>query len=96
MRIHAFRKFRKQCVVNFQEEIKLCTCPELMAAMMFVESLQDNEALVIEGFEQFSVCTGYADSLQFAGHCDGQAEVSSDAINVWVIDRPVAGDCPCT
>ncbi|XP_012935793.2 serine-rich adhesin for platelets [Aplysia californica] len=42
--------------------------------MLFMENMEDNESMVISGFEQFSVCTGYAESLQFAGHFEGQAE----------------------
>ncbi|XP_076454325.1 uncharacterized protein LOC143289235 isoform X2 [Babylonia areolata] len=50
-----------------QEEIRFSTCPELMAAMLFMEKMEDNEAIIIQGFEQFSTCTGYAASLEFAG-----------------------------
>lgn len=50
-----------------QEEIRFSTCPELIAAMVFMENMEDNEAIVISGFEQFSQCTGYASSLQYAG-----------------------------
>ncbi|KAK7090158.1 uncharacterized protein [Littorina saxatilis] len=50
-----------------QEEIRFSTCPELIASLLFMESMEDNEAIVITGFEQFSFCTGYSASLEFAG-----------------------------
>ncbi|CAL1545341.1 unnamed protein product [Lymnaea stagnalis] len=54
-----------------QEEIKFCVCPELMSAMLFMENMEHNEAIAVSGFEQFSCYTGYADSLEFAGHYNG-------------------------
>ncbi len=35
--------------------------------MLFMESLEDNEAVVFRGYEQFSEYAGYANKLQFAG-----------------------------
>lgn len=32
-----------------QEEIRFITCPELIAARLFTEALENNEALVITG-----------------------------------------------
>ena len=36
-------------------------------SMLFMEVMGDNEAIVINGYEQFSATTGYASGLQFAG-----------------------------
>ncbi|KAH9512360.1 hypothetical protein Btru_039314 [Bulinus truncatus] len=55
-----------------QEEIKFCVCPELLSLLLFMESVDPNEAISVAGFEQFSCYRGYADSLQFAGHYSGQ------------------------
>ncbi|XP_022093463.1 uncharacterized protein LOC110980795 isoform X2 [Acanthaster planci] len=60
-----------------QEEIRFCTCPELLAALLFTESLQDNEAVVVAGFEQFSEYTGYSSTLKFSGDHKGCAERNS-------------------
>lgn len=50
-----------------QEEIRFLICPELIASRLFCEKLQDNEVLVIEGFERYSDYSGYASSFKFAG-----------------------------
>ena len=55
---------------NVQEEIRFSVCPELLSSMLFMESMADNEAVIIHGFEQFSHYAGYGGSLQFAGNCD--------------------------
>ncbi|GFO00486.1 poly(ADP-ribose) glycohydrolase [Plakobranchus ocellatus] len=60
-----------------QEEIRFSTCPELLVALLFMESLQANEAIFISGFEQFSSYSGYADSLSFAGPYRGQGQLHS-------------------
>lgn len=39
----------------------LCTC------RLFTERLQDNEVLVIEGFERYSDYAGYASTFKFVG-----------------------------
>ncbi|XP_064639529.1 uncharacterized protein LOC135495054 [Lineus longissimus] len=51
-----------------QEEIRFCISPELIAAMLFMQCMLDNEAIVIEGFEQFSHYAGYADNLKYFGN----------------------------
>ena len=43
--------------------------------MLFMESMEDNEAIVIKGYEQFSTTTGYASGLQFAGDFRDNIEV---------------------
>ena len=63
---------------GLQEEIRFSTCPELIAAMLFMENMEENEAIVITGFEQFSTCTGYAATLEFAGPFYDKAEVAED------------------
>ncbi|XP_071497739.1 uncharacterized protein [Diadema antillarum] len=50
-----------------QEEIRFSICPELLASMVFMECMEDNEAIFISGFEQFSRCHGYGWNLQYAG-----------------------------
>ena len=51
-------------------------CPELITSMLFMETMEDNEAIVIKGYEQFSLTTGYASGLQFAGDCREELHVS--------------------
>lgn len=50
-----------------QEEIKFSQCPELNVARLYSERLEDNEALIISGAEQFSSSYGYKYNLRFAG-----------------------------
>ena len=50
-----------------QEEIRFCICPELMAGMLFMERMDENEAIVISGFERFSNYSGYSHSTKFTG-----------------------------
>ncbi|XP_067669039.1 serine-rich adhesin for platelets-like [Haliotis asinina] len=58
-----------------QEEIRFCTCPELIASMLFMENMQDNEAILISGFEQFSQHSGYASGLEYVGDYRDDTEV---------------------
>lgn len=37
---------------NNQEAILLLTCPELLTALVYVEALEDNEALIVENARQ--------------------------------------------
>lgn len=50
-----------------QEEIRFTINPELNVARLFMESMTDNEVIVISGAEQFSKYSGYAGKLKFAG-----------------------------
>lgn len=50
-----------------QEEIRFVICPELLVSMLFSECLDDNEAMLIRGCEQFSSYSGYADSFEWSG-----------------------------
>ena len=51
---------------NVQEEILFCLCPELIAAMLFVEKMDHNESITIQGFEKYSASVGYGGSFRFA------------------------------
>uniref|UniRef100_A0A7N0TPR5 poly(ADP-ribose) glycohydrolase n=1 Tax=Kalanchoe fedtschenkoi TaxID=63787 RepID=A0A7N0TPR5_KALFE len=59
---------RSGCV---QEEIRFMTNPELIAGMLFLASMADNEAIEIVGTERFSDYVGYAHTFRFSGaHID--------------------------
>ncbi|XP_062592364.1 uncharacterized protein LOC134253794 [Saccostrea cucullata] len=51
-----------------QEEIRFTVCPELISSMLFMECMDDNEAIIIHGYEQFSDTEGYGPSLTYAGN----------------------------
>ena len=51
---------------NVQEEILFCLCPELIATMLFVEKMESNESVTVQGFEKFSTSVGYGGSFRFA------------------------------
>ncbi|KAL3567225.1 hypothetical protein D5086_029876 [Populus alba] len=54
-----------------QEEIRFMISPELIAGMLFLPCMEDNEAIEIVGAERFSNYTGYASSFCFSGdHVD--------------------------
>ncbi|VVB07464.1 unnamed protein product [Arabis nemorensis] len=50
-----------------QEEIRFMINPELIAGMLFLPRMDDNEAIEIVGAERYSCYTGYASSFRFAG-----------------------------
>ncbi|XP_010469662.1 PREDICTED: poly(ADP-ribose) glycohydrolase 1 isoform X1 [Camelina sativa] len=50
-----------------QEEIRFMINPELIAGMLFLPRMDDNEAIEVVGIERFSCYTGYASSFRFAG-----------------------------
>lgn len=52
---------------SVQEEIRFVINPELIVSKLFTECLDDGEALIITGTEQFNSYVGYASSFQFAG-----------------------------
>jgi len=54
----------KGCV---QEEIRFMINPELIAGMLFLPAMQENEAIEIVGAERFSKYEGYASGFRFAG-----------------------------
>ncbi|RWR96705.1 hypothetical protein CKAN_02610300 [Cinnamomum micranthum f. kanehirae] len=55
---------RTGCV---QEEIRFMISPELIVSMLFLSSMDDNEAIEIVGAQRFSNYTGYASSFLFMG-----------------------------
>ncbi|XP_066266530.1 uncharacterized protein [Branchiostoma lanceolatum] len=61
-----------------QEEIRFSICPELIASILFMEKMDANEAIQIEGFEQFSHYTGYGWDLGYGGDCKDQSKVNPD------------------
>ncbi|KAJ8311230.1 hypothetical protein KUTeg_011216 [Tegillarca granosa] len=61
-----------------QEEIKFTVCPELIASMLFMECMDHNEAIVIKGFEQYTLTSGYAASLQYVGPYKDPAMIKKD------------------
>ncbi|KAL5969867.1 Poly ADP-ribose glycohydrolase [Taenia solium] len=50
-----------------QEEILCCIRPEILAGLLFIEAMDDHEALIIEGAERFSRYTGYGATFKWAG-----------------------------
>lgn len=60
-----------------QEEIRFTVCPELLVSLLFMEAMEENEAIIISGFEQFSTTCGYAASLEFAGDHRDPAQVTN-------------------
>lgn len=58
-----------------QEEIRFTVCPELIAAMLFMECMDDNEAIIVQGYEQFSETSGYGESLTYVGDYKDMAQV---------------------
>ncbi|XP_050980021.1 poly(ADP-ribose) glycohydrolase isoform X2 [Labeo rohita] len=55
-----------------QEEIRFLINPELIAARLFTEALDDNECLIITGTEQFSRYSGYSDTYRWDGNHNDQ------------------------
>ena len=48
-----------------QEEIMFTVCPELIVAMLFMEKMDDNEAIIISGFERYFDYSGYGRSFKY-------------------------------
>ena len=59
-----------------QEEIRFCVSPELIVARLFQLPLEDNEAILVRGFENFSRYRGYAQTLKYDGPYHDPAHVS--------------------
>ncbi|KAK2980964.1 hypothetical protein RJ640_018048 [Escallonia rubra] len=53
--------------IAYAEEIRFMINPELIAGMLFLPSMADNEAIEIVGAERFSNYVGYASSFRFCG-----------------------------
>jgi len=69
-----------------QDEIKFTTCPDLIAALFFTETLDDNEALIITGAKPYSTYKGYGRDFEFLGEADlcrscPQVVIAIDAID---------------
>nr|KYP52702.1 Poly(ADP-ribose) glycohydrolase 1 [Cajanus cajan] len=60
-----------------QEEIRFMVSPELIAGMLFLPAMADNEAIEIVGVERFSSYTGYASSFRFSGDYMDEREVDT-------------------
>ncbi|GMH29695.1 hypothetical protein Nepgr_031538 [Nepenthes gracilis] len=80
----------KGCV---QEEIRFMINPELIAGMLFLPSMSDNEAIEIVGAERFSNYSGYASTFRFSG--DYADRVKRDSIGRR-ITRIIAIDALCS
>lgn len=50
-----------------QEEIRFVICPELLVSRLFIQVLNDNEAVLIKGAQQFTKYEGYASSFRMTG-----------------------------
>lgn len=57
-----------------QEEIKFVVFPELLISKLIMDHMDNNEAIIITGAEQFSKYTGYRDTFEFAGEHQDTAE----------------------
>ncbi|RDY14067.1 Poly(ADP-ribose) glycohydrolase 1, partial [Mucuna pruriens] len=64
----------KGCV---QEEIRFMLSPELIAGMLFLPAMADNEAIEIVGVERFSTYTGYSKSFRFSGDYVDERDVDT-------------------
>ncbi|XP_071689540.1 poly(ADP-ribose) glycohydrolase 1-like isoform X2 [Rutidosis leptorrhynchoides] len=58
-----------------QEEIRFMINPELIAGMLFLPCMADNEAIEVFGAERFSNYTGYASSFRFCGDFRDKKEI---------------------
>lgn len=54
---------------NVQEEIRFSVCPECIAGMLFCESMELNEAIIIVGTRRYAEPGGYGGSFHCAGAC---------------------------
>lgn len=62
--LFCFFSFLISCIAE-QEEIRFMINPELIAGMLFMASMQDNEAIEIVGVERFSQYMGLVFCLFF-------------------------------
>lgn len=46
--------------------------------MLFMECMDENEAIIIQGYEQFSATVGYGPSLTYVGNHQDQAGVMEE------------------
>ena len=55
---------------SVQEEIMFSICPELLTTIHICDVMNDSEAIVITGAEEFSLHTGYSRELKFIGNAE--------------------------
>ena len=55
-------------------------CPELVSSLLFMECMDDNEAIIIQGYEQFSETTGYGPSFTYVGDHRDPAQVGNKTV----------------
>ncbi|VDM31611.1 unnamed protein product [Hydatigera taeniaeformis] len=60
-----------------QEEILCCIRPEILAGLLFIEAMDNHEALIIEGAERFSRYTGYGKTFKWAGDFNEAADAKN-------------------
>ncbi|XP_044761795.1 poly(ADP-ribose) glycohydrolase-like isoform X2 [Coccinella septempunctata] len=81
-----------------QEEIRFVICPELLITRLFIEQLDDTEAVIVRGVERFSKYTGYGETFKWDGnyvdntpfdiYCRRQTTISIiDATLFWKADQ---------
>lgn len=58
-----------------QEEIRFAICPELCVSMLLCPCMRPQEAIQLQGAEQFSAYTGYAFNLRYAGDHRDSSEI---------------------
>lgn len=77
---------------QLEEEIRFMINPELIAGMLFLPSMSDNEAIEIVGTERFSNYAGYAATFRYSGdHVDKKERDSLGRLKT----RIVAMDALC-
>jgi len=67
-----------------QEEILFSCCPELFIGLIFVETLGDNEVLVIKNVVRFSQYSGYMKTFKYCGFYD--SSLPQKLSNILVMD----------
>ncbi|KAK7354903.1 hypothetical protein VNO80_14145 [Phaseolus coccineus] len=68
---------RALCWGCVQEEIRFMINPELIAGMLFLPAMADNEAIEVVGVERFSSYKGYSSSFRFSGDYVDEREVDT-------------------
>lgn len=68
-----------------QEEIMFCEFPEMIVSRLIFPMMEDDEAILIIGAEQFSTHTGYASSLEYAGPYMDSTQVQNGCMSSYVV-----------
>ncbi|KAG6528740.1 hypothetical protein ZIOFF_010925 [Zingiber officinale] len=72
--------------ISKQEEIRFMINPELIVGMLFLPSMNANEAIEIVGVERFSSYSGYGHSFQFMGdYQDNKPYDSMGRRKTWIV-----------